>query len=296
MVSSKFTGVGTALVTPFRNDGSIDFSALKNLINFQIENGVSYLVALGTTSEAATMSNDEKHAIIDFIIEENNGRVPLVVGCGGNHTASVVKEIKSFEKEGIDAILSVAPFYNKPNQRGIYEHFKAIAHSTHLPIILYNVPGRTASNIKASTIIKLANNFQNIIAVKEASGNLEKAMQLVKNKPEGFTLISGDDALTLPLISLGFDGVTSVVSNGFPKEFSTLVAHALQNDFQAARSIQYQLVDLIKSLFDEGSPAGIKAVLTLKGYMENNLRLPLVEVSGELFATIEQQLMKLEEA
>lgn len=279
---NRFKGLGVALVTPFRPDGSVDFTALENFLNFQIDNGVDYLVALGTTSESATMSDDEKSAVVDFIIDINKGRLPLVVGCGGNNTSEVVYTAQKLKKPGVDALLSVAPYYNKPTQKGIFEHFKAIANATHLPIILYNVPGRTASNISADTALLLAKKFKNIIAVKEASGNMAQVMQIVKNKPDNFLVLSGDDALTLPLISIGFDGVISVVGNAYPKEFSQLVHGALDNKYEEARKIHYQLVDIIESMFAEGNPAGVKAYLKHKGLMEASLRLPLVRVSDEL--------------
>lgn len=282
----RFKGLGVAMVTPFRPDGSVDFQALENFVNFQIENGVDYLVALGTTSESATMSADEKNAVVDFIIETNKGRLPLVVGCGGNNTGELVDAVRKLNKPGIDGILSVTPYYNKPNQAGIYEHFKAVANATDLPIILYNVPGRTGSDIEATTTVKLAKDFKNIIAVKEASGDFGQAMQIIKNKPENFLVLSGDDALTLPLISLGFDGVISVVGNAYPKEFSKLVHAALKQDFKTANQIQYKLVDIIDSMFAEGNPAGVKAYLKHKGLIENSLRLPLVKVSAELNKTI----------
>lgn len=290
---SNFKGLGTALVTPFRPDGSIDFNSLEEFIEFQIENGVDSLVALGTTSEAATMSIDERAAIVDFIIDVNKGRLPLMVGCGGNNTSEVVASIKKLEKPGVDAILSVVPYYNKPNQTGIYEHFKAIANVTALPIFLYNVPGRTASNIAAETVIKLANKFNNIVAIKEASGDMSQIMQLLKHKPDNFLVLSGDDALTLPLIALGFDGVVSVVSNAYPKEFKALVSAALNNDFATAQNWQFKLIDIIESLFEEGNPAGVKKYLQNKDLMENSLRLPLVPVSNELAAKINDLASKL---
>ncbi len=290
----KLRGVGTALVTPFRNDGTIDFTALKDLIEFQIDNNVNFLTILGTTSESATMTNSEKNAVVDFIIETVNGRIPVVVGCGGNNTSQVIDSIKELNKPGVDAILSVVPYYNKPTQNGLFQHFKAIANSTDLPIILYNVPGRTASNLTADTTLKLAREFKNIIAIKEASPDFSQAMQIVKNKPDDFLVLSGDDALTLPLLSCGFDGVISVVSNAFPSEFSTMVWDALNGGFAKARVNHYKLIDIIESMFEQGNPAGIKAFLTLKGFIENNLRLPLVPVSGNLFAKIEQQLVEIQ--
>jgi 4-hydroxy-tetrahydrodipicolinate synthase len=293
MDQNNFKGVGVALVTPFRTDGSIDFSALETLINFQINNGTDYLVALGTTSESATMTVDEKNAVVDFVIDINQNRKPLVVGCGGNNTASLVSDLKKYQKPGIDALLSVAPYYNKPNQRGLFEHFKAVANGTNLPVLLYNVPGRTASNLSAETTVALAKKFKNIMGTKEASGNFSQCMQLVKNKPKNFLLISGDDALTLPLVALGFDGVISVVQNAFPAEYSKLVQAAMANDFAAARTLQYKLVDIIDALFEEGNPSGVKAFMAHKGMLENNLRLPLVPVSEPLFQRIGKMLSGL---
>ncbi len=288
MDNSKFKGTGVAIITPFRVDKSIDFNALEKLVNFQIENGTNYIVALGTTSEAATLTQDERKAVVDFIIEINQNRVPLVVGCGGNNTADIIKKARELEKQGIDALLSVAPYYNKPNQTGLYEHFKAIANATHQPIILYNVPGRTASNLAATTTVKLAKEFKNIIGVKEASGDFTQIMQIIKNKPKGFLMLSGDDATTLPLISLGFDGVISVISNAFPAQFSAMVNLALKEKFNEARAIHYKLIDIMNSLFEEGNPAGVKAYMKHLGLIENSLRLPLVEASDKLETKIKQ--------
>jgi 4-hydroxy-tetrahydrodipicolinate synthase len=286
MDNSKFKGTGVAIITPFRVDKSIDFNALEKLVNFQIEKGTNNIVALGTTSEAATLTMDEKIAVVDFIIEINNKRVPLIVGCGGNNTAEIVKQARELEKPGVDALLSVTPYYNKPNQTGLYEHYKAIANATHLPIILYNVPGRTASNLAAATTVKLAKDFKNIIGIKEASGDFTQLMQIEKNKPKNFILLSGDDATTLPLIALGFDGVISVVSNAFPAEFSQMVQLALDGKFEEARLVHYKLIDIINSLFEEGNPAGVKAYMKHLGLIENSLRLPLVQVSDKLDSKI----------
>jgi 4-hydroxy-tetrahydrodipicolinate synthase len=288
MDNSKLKGTGVAIITPFRIDGSIDFNALEKVVNFQINNGTNNIVALGTTSEAATLSKDEKHAVVDFIIDINNNRVPLIVGCGGNNTAEIAKQTRDFEKPGIDALLSVAPYYNKPNQTGLFEHFKAIANATCLPIVLYNVPGRTASNISAETTLKLAKQFKNIIGIKEASGDFGQIMAIVKNKPKNFLVLSGDDATTLPLIALGLDGVISVLSNAYPGQFSKLVGHALEGEFAKAREIQYTLIEIIDSLFEEGNPAGVKAHMKHLGLIENSLRLPLVPVSDKLEAKIKK--------
>jgi 4-hydroxy-tetrahydrodipicolinate synthase len=288
MDNLKFKGVGVAIITPFRVDGSIDFNALEKLINFQIKNGTNYIVALGTTSEAATLTTDEKQAVIDFVIEIINKRVPLVVGCGGNNTAEIVNQLRDYDRPEIDAILSVCPYYNKPNQTGLFEHFKAIANATKLPIILYNVPGRTASNLTAETTLKLAKKFKNIIGIKEASGDFTQMMQIVKNKPKDFLMISGDDGTTLPLIALGFEGVISVVSNAYPAEFAKVVQLSLQGKFDEACTMHYKLIDIINSLFEEGNPAGVKAHMKHLGLIENSLRLPLVPVSEKLEAKINQ--------
>ncbi len=286
MDNSIFKGTGVAIITPFRVDGSIDFNALGKLVDFQIDNGTNFLVALGTTSEATTLTDDEKQAVINFIIETNNKRVPLVVGCGGNNTSEIIKQIRALSKTGIDALLSVAPYYNKPNQTGLFEHFKALANSTNLPIILYNVPSRTGVNISAETTIKLARKFKNIIAVKEASGNFDQIMQIVKNRPKNFLVLSGDDSTTLPLISLGFDGVISVIANAYPAEFSKMVQLALNGKFNEARTIHYQLIDIINTMFEEGNPAGVKAYMKHLGLIENSLRLPLVPISNKLESRI----------
>lgn len=283
MEVSRFRGLGVALVTPFKNDKSIDFPALEKFIDFQVGHGADYMLVLGTTSESATMTEDERVAIIDFIIDINKKRLPIMVGCGGNNTADVIDGINKLNhKDGIDAILSVVPYYNKPNQRGIYQHFKIIAESSKLPVVLYNVPGRTSSNICASTTIKLATDFKNIIGIKEATSDMGQIMQLAKRKPDHFLLLSGDDALTLPLISLGFDGVISVLANAYPVQFSKLVHTALKGDYETARKLQFTLIDIIDSLFEEGNPSGVKAYLEKLGLMGNNLRLPLVPVSDEL--------------
>ncbi|MGD9992712.1 MAG: 4-hydroxy-tetrahydrodipicolinate synthase [Salinivirgaceae bacterium] len=287
MNANQFKGTGVALITPFRKDESIDFNALERLVEKQIANKVNFLVALGTTSEAPTLSSDEKAAVVDFIIEINKNRLPLVVGCGGNNTRDLVHQLRKYNgKAGVDGILSVAPYYNKPNQTGLYEHFKALANACQLPIILYNVPGRTGSNIAASTAIKLAKNHKNIVAIKEASGDFKQAMELVKHKPAGFLVLSGDDALALPLISLGFDGIISVVANAFPDEFSSMVNSALKGDFNQARTQHYRLIEIIHSLFEEGNPAGVKAYMVLNDAIENSLRLPLVPVSKNLMERI----------
>ena len=275
----KLKGTGVAVITPFHKDGSIDFKCLGKLIERLITNNVDYLVVLGTTGESVTLTKDEKMAVIGFAIETVDKRVPVVLGLGTNNTQDVINCIKTFDFEGVDAILSVSPYYNKPSQKGIFQHYKIIADASPVPVILYNVPGRTAVNITAETTLKLAQEIENIIGIKEASGSLEQCMQIIKNKPENFLVISGDDALTLPIIALGGDGVISVVANAFPKDFSEMVHHALIGDFKTAREIHYKLIDIIENLFVEGSPAGIKAALDILKICPENLRLPLVKVS-----------------
>ena len=275
----KLKGTGVALVTPFHKDGSVDFKGLEKLVEHVIKNGVNYLVPLGTTAESVTLSKDEKTAVQDFIVEVNSKRVPIVLGIGGNNTQEVINCIKKTDFDDVDAILSVSPYYNKPSQKGIYEHYKLIASASPVPVILYNVPGRTGSNILAETTLSLAHDVKNIIAVKEASGNLEQVMQIIKNKPKDFLVISGDDALTLPMIALGADGVISVAANAFPKDFSDLVHQALKGNFEKAKELQYKLIDIINLLFVEGNPAGVKAALNILKICSEYLRLPLTEVS-----------------
>lgn len=292
MNNSKFKGTGVAIVTPFRVDGSIDFKSLQNLINHIIENGIDYIVVLGTTGEAVTMNEDERSAVVNYVIEVTEKRVPIVKGIGGNNTSQIVTTIKSSDFEGIDAILSVSPYYNKPGQKGIYQHFKTIACASPVPIILYNVPGRTGSNISAETTLQLAHDVSNIIAVKEASGNLDQVGTIIKNKPKGFLVLSGDDPLALPLIALGADGIISVTANAFPFEFTKLINAALKGNFDEARKYHYLLIDIIHSLFVEGNPAGVKAALSIKGIISNHLRLPLTGVSRATY----NQLTNLIEA
>jgi len=292
--NTKFTGTGVAIVTPFRNDDSVDFKTLTKLVNFQIENNVNYIVVLGTTGESVTLSSDEKRAIIDTVIVAVEKRVPLVVGIGGNNTQDVINKIKSCNFKGIDAILSVSPYYNRPSQSGIYEHFKAIASSSPVPVIIYNVPGRTGSNLTSDTTLKLAVDFKNIVAIKEASGNLLQVMDIIKNKPKDFMVISGDDALAFPIVCLGGNGVISVIANAFPKEFSEMISLALDKKIQQARNIHYQLIDIINSLFVDGSPSGVKAALAIKKLANNHLRLPLVPVSQKTYDKLVDQIKILE--
>ncbi|MFA8434883.1 MAG: 4-hydroxy-tetrahydrodipicolinate synthase [Marinifilaceae bacterium] len=284
MTENKFTGTGVALITPFRKDGSIDFNSLEKLVEHQISNGVDYLVVMGTTGEAATLTKDERLAVINYVAEVNNKRVPMVVGAGGNNTQEVVDRIKTYEgTESIDAILSVAPYYNKPNQKGIFLHYKTIAAASPVPIILYNVPGRTGVNISAETTLKIAHEVDNVVAIKEASGNLEQIMEILRDKPEHFKVISGDDALTFPMLTLGASGVISVVANAFPADFSEMVRLTLNNDLTGARAKHFKLLEIIQNLFVEGNPAGVKAVLDIMNIGPNYLRLPLTPVSRTLY-------------
>lgn len=275
-------GTGVALVTPFKKDFSVDIEALKSIVNFQIDNGIDYLVVLGTTAESATLSKAEKELVIKTIVDANKGRLPLVLGVGSNNTAEVVEELKSGNFSDFVAILSVSPFYNKPTQEGIYQHFKAIAEASPIPIILYNVPGRTASNMLPETIIRLATDFKNIIAVKEAAGDIVQAMKLIQNKPKGFLVISGDDMITLPIILAGGSGVISVIAEGFPKQFSEMVHLGLNKRVDDAYKIHYLLADVIDLIFEQGNPAGIKEVIKTLGLSENTVRLPLVNVNQDL--------------
>jgi 4-hydroxy-tetrahydrodipicolinate synthase len=272
-------GTGVALVTPFHKDGTIDFKSLKKLVDHVIINGVDYLVVLGTTGESVTLNKDEKNAIVDYVVECNNGRVPLVMGIGGCNTQEIVNCIRDSDLENINAILSVSPYYNKPSQKGIYLHYKTISSVSPLPIIIYNVPGRTASNITSETTLKLAQDFENIIAVKEASGNLFQCMEILKNKPKDFLLISGDDMLTFPLLALGADGVISVAANAFAKDFSDMVQHALKGNWSKSRELHFKLLEVMDLLIVEGNPAGIKASLEILKICSDNLRLPLTSVS-----------------
>jgi 4-hydroxy-tetrahydrodipicolinate synthase len=269
-----------AIVTPFRKDDSIDFNSLANLIEHLISNKADYIVVLGTTGEYPTLTKDEKKAVTNFVIEAVDKRIPVVVGIGGYSTQDVVDKIKKVEFEGIDAILSVAPYYNKPNQKGLYAHYQAIVSSCPVPVIIYNVPGRTGCNITAETTLRLAHDFnKQFIGIKEASGNFAQIMKIIQDKPSNFLVISGDDAITLPLISIGASGVISVVANAFPKEFSNMVHKALEMKYNEARVIHYKLLEIIENLFIEGSPAGIKAALNILGLVQNQVRMPLTPVS-----------------
>lgn len=285
--------MGVALITPFKEDESIDFEALGKLIDFQINNGIDYLVVLGTTAETPTLSDSEKKLIVQFAVERVNGRVPIVLGIGGNSTKSVVDKLKNDDFKGIDAILSVVPYYNKPTQEGMYQHFKAIALATKLPIVLYNVPGRTGVNMSADTTLRIAREFNNVIAIKEASGNITQMDDIIKNKPADFMVISGDDGITFPLITLGAVGVISVIGNAFPKEFSRMVRLALNGDYTNALQIHHRFTELIDLLFVDGNPAGVKSILHVMGYIENKLRLPLVPTRITTFEKMRNVLQEL---
>ncbi|HMC98108.1 MAG TPA: 4-hydroxy-tetrahydrodipicolinate synthase [Flavobacteriales bacterium] len=278
-MDDRFRGLGVALVTPFRSNGQIDYAGLEKVIEHQIVGGVDYVVVMGTTGESVTLTKDEKHQLLAQVISAVRNRIPVVLGVGGNNTAEVVETLQSFEMDGVDAILSVSPYYNKPTQEGIYQHYKAIAQASMRPIILYNVPGRTGSNITAETTLRLAKDFSNIIAIKEASGNLDQIGMILKYRPKDFMVISGDDALTLPIIALGGEGVISVVGNALPEEFSTLVQAALKGDLDTARREHLRLIEVINLLFVEGNPGGIKYVLKVLGICGDTMRLPLVSVS-----------------
>lgn len=282
-MSKNIKGTGVALVTPFHSNGNIDFKALDALVKYMHKGNVDFLVALGTTAETATLTDDEKSVVLNTIIDSNEGKLPIIVGAGSNNTRQLIDTVKSFSDMKIDALLSVAPYYNKPNQKGMAAHFKELALSTNLPIILYNVPGRTSSNLMPETIISLAETFPNIIAVKEASGNLLQAMNIINNRPKGFKVFSGDDALTLPMIAAGADGVISVVANAYPTAMSQMVNIMLSDKSRnAALKIHYQLLDIMNAMFADGNPAGVKAFLHLMGFMDNSLRLPLVKVDRAL--------------
>jgi len=278
----ELLGTGVALVTPFNEDKSVDFEGLKRLVNFQIENGVNYLVVLGTTGEPATLTTKEKEQVKNTIIETNKGRLPLVIGIGGNNTMNVVDEIKNSDLSAFSAILSVSPYYNKPTQEGIYQHFKAIAEASPLPIILYNVPGRTGKNFEPATVLRLANDFDNIVAVKEAAGDLVQAMRLIKQKPANFMVISGDDMIALPMTLAGGAGVISVIGQGLPKDFSTMIQFALDGEVKKANQLHYKIMDSIDYIFEECNPAGIKAVLNKLDICKEYVRLPLVEATPQL--------------
>lgn len=286
-------GTGVALITPFKRDLSVDTAALSKIVHYQIDNGIDYLVVLGTTAETATLTSEEKELVINTVIKANNKKLPLVLGVGGNNTLQVVEELITRNLTDFTAILSVSPYYNKPTQEGIYQHFKAIAEASPIPIILYNVPGRTASNMLPSTVLRLANDFKNIVAIKEAAGDIVQAMKLIQNKPDGFLVISGDDMVTLPMVLAGGAGVISVIGEGFPKQFSTMVRLGLERKVDEAYQIHYQVADAIDMIFEQGNPAGIKEIFHVLGLCENTLRLPLVNINEDLANRIRQTVKKI---
>ncbi len=290
MIMKKFKGTGVAIVTPFKNDSSIDFAALGRVVNHVIKGGVNYIVVLGTTGESVTLTKDEKKAVICYIKEAIDNRVPLVVGIGGNNTHEVVAQVRSTDLEGVDGILSVAPYYNKPNQRGLIQHFKAIATASPVPVILYNVPGRTCSNISAETCLELAHECENIVGIKEASADLTQIMKIIKGKPENFLVISGNDMDILPISAVGGAGVISVLANSFPAECVEMVNHSLKLNFKAAREIQFRFLEMIEFLFADGNPAGVKAMLSILNLCQNNLRLPLVPVNKPMYTRIQKAI------
>jgi len=287
----ELKGLGVAMVTPFTKNGEVDVKGLKNLTEHIIQGGADYLVVLGTTGESVTLTKEEKKIVIDTIISSNNSRKPVVLGIGGNNTREVANQLSRTDIHGVDAILSVTPYYNKPNQNGLYEHYKALSESSKLPIILYNVPGRTSVNMLPETVSKIAFECRNIIGIKEASGNVEQVMSVIQQTPKEFLVISGDDALTLPLIAAGADGVISVVGNAFPKEFSAMVNAALNAQMEEARALHYRLLDIIHLLFKEGNPTGVKEVLAQLDVCENYLRLPLVEASDALSDQLRREMI-----
>ena len=276
MAYNIFKGLGVALVTPFTTDGAVDYTALKRLLEYQIDNGADFICILATTGETPTLTADEKQQIKELVVNIVGERLPILMGCGGNNTAAVVHELQTGDFKGIDGILSVCPYYNKPSQEGLYQHFKTIAAATKLPVVLYNVPGRTGINLKPETTVRLARDCDNIVGIKEASGSLEQVDEIIKNKPKDFDVISGDDALTFPMVACGAVGVISVIGNALPREFSKMLRLEFRGEFEGARKIHHRFTDLFSLLFVDGNPAGVKAVLHQMGFIENVLRLPLV--------------------
>ena len=276
MRETRLKGMGVALITPFKEDGSVDYDALLRLVDYQLENGTDFLCVLGTTAETPTLTKEEKEKVKRTIIDRVDGRLPILLGVGSNSTQAVVDSVKNDDMTGVDALLVVVPYYNKPSQEGIYQHYKAVAEATELPIVLYNVPGRTGVNMTAETTLRLANDFENIVAIKEASGNIAQMDEIIKNKPEGFDVISGDDGITFPLITLGAVGVISVLGNAFPREFSRMTQLALEGDYANALLIHHKFAEMCNLLFVDGNPVGVKAMLGIMGMIENKLRLPLV--------------------
>jgi len=289
----RFRGTGVAIITPFKNDFSIDFSALGRVLNHVIKGGVNYIVAMGTTGEASTLTRDEKQALVSYVTETVDNRVPVVVGLGGNNTQEIINQIRELELTGVDGILSVAPYYNKPSQRGLFEHFKAIATCTPLPIMIYNVPGRSSCNISSDTCLELAHECENIVGVKEASGDLAQIMRIIKGKPENFLVISGDDMLTIPVIAAGGSGVISVLANAFPSQCNEIVYNALKNNYKSAREVHFRFIEAIELLFADGNPSGVKAFMSIMNLCQNNLRLPLVPVNKTVYSKIQKFIEEL---
>lgn len=296
MAHNIFKGLGVALVTPFTSTGKVDYVALRRLLDYQMSNGTDFLCILATTGETPCLSKDEKKRIKDIVVEKVNGKMPILMGCGGNNTMSVVEALQNDDFTGIDGILSVCPYYNKPSQEGLYQHFKTIANSTDLPVVLYNVPGRVGVNMTAQTTLRLANDCSNIVGIKEASGNFSQIDDILKNKPAHFDVISGDDGITFPLITLGASGVISVIGNALPKEFGRMVRLALNGDYRSALEIHHKFTELFELLFVDGNPAGVKAMLHSLGLIENELRLPLVpariQTMGEINSIIQELNIK----
>jgi 4-hydroxy-tetrahydrodipicolinate synthase len=288
-----FSGVGVALVTPFAESGEVDFAALGAVVDSVVEGGVDFLVTLGTTAETPTLSHAERSAVAQFVVERNAGRVPVVIGMGGNNTAKLCKQLQAFDPTGFAGILSVTPYYNKPTQEGLYHHYKAISEASPLPVILYNVPSRTGVNMSAETTLRIARDCPNVCAVKEACGNIRQMEELVAGAPEGFAVLSGDDGMTLPLVSIGGDGVISVVANAFADKFCTIVHTAMQRNVAEATGLWEDFEEVMPMLFEEGNPAGIKAALAVKGVCRGNVRLPLVEASPALYDRMTKAVAKL---
>jgi dihydrodipicolinate synthase len=293
MADVNLKGMGVALITPFKEDDSVDYDALGKLVDYQLQNGTDYLVVLGTTAETPTLTEDEKAKILNLVISKVNTRIPIVLGVGGNCTRAVVEQLKTKKFEGVDAILSVTPYYNKPSQEGIYQHYKAVSEATKLPIILYNVPGRTGVNMTAETTLRIARECKNVVAIKEASGNITQMDDIIKNKPADFNVISGDDGITFPLVTLGAIGVISVIGNAFPREFSRMVRLGLAGDYDSARTIHHRFTELFDLLFVDGNPAGVKSILNAMGFVGNKLRLPLVPTRITTFEKIRNVLNQL---
>lgn len=294
MAHNIFKGLGVALITPFTKGGDVDYLALRRLLDYQLSNNIDFLCIFGTTAETPCLTNDEKKIIREIILEKVNGKIPVLMGCGGYNTTALVETIKSEDFNGIDGILSVCPYYNKPSQEGLYQHFKAVAEASDVPVVLYNVPGRTGVNMTAETTLRLASDFQNIVAIKEASGNFTQIDDIIKNKPSNFDVISGDDGITFPLITLGATGVISVIGNALPNEFSRMVRLALNGDYQNALLIHHRFTELFKLLFVDGNPAGVKAMLSSMGLIENELRLPLVPTRLNTMERISSILKELD--